>query len=291
MDAFLAKLREKERAPATIESAEDRLTLILGLPANGQRMVRWVDKRGAELYAAAQLFEDGTRRANDTHHNALNLGRQWAKFCVSKRWLHSNPFAGVEPVGQKVHGSEKEQLSLDESRRLRAYCHMHRDDQGAVLTLAYLLLGTRASELVKRDVRDLDDDGNQLRVGKTKTKAGRRRMVLPDELRELLVALAKDKQPDAPLFTNTSGKRATRWVAYNHVKRICKLAKVPELCPQALRRTQSSLATDAGVAALAVSAHLGHASTGITARAYVDPDVARNAGVERGLRAIAGGKR
>jgi hypothetical protein len=41
------------------------------------------------------------------------------------------------------------------------------------------------------------------------------------------------------------------------VKRICREAKVPE---RALRRTQSDLATDAGVVAVEIARHLGQTS-------------------------------
>ncbi|MFN2530924.1 MAG: amidohydrolase family protein, partial [Pyrinomonadaceae bacterium] len=37
---------------------------------------------------------------------------------------------------------------------------------------AYLLLGPRASELVRRNVRDVDDGGRLLWIGATKTAAG-----------------------------------------------------------------------------------------------------------------------
>jgi integrase len=289
VDAYLDKLRSKEREPATIESAEDRLTVLLGLPGNDHRPLRWLNTRGAELYTAAQVKPNGKHRAADTHRNALNVGKTWAAFCVKQRWLRSNPFEDVEPVGRKVLGAEKPQLNVDEARKLRAYCHAHTEDVGAVLSLAYLLLGSRASEIVRRDVRDLDDGGRLLWIGKTKSKAGRRRLIVPDELRPLLLALCTDRPPTAPLFVNADGGKATRFTARDHVRRICKLAGVQVLPPQALRRTQGTLATEAGVAALAVSAHLGHASTAITARAYVNPEATATARTERAFRVLDGG--
>jgi integrase len=245
---------------------------LLGLPGNANRPLRWLTHRGADLYKAAR-----NGKASDTHINALFAGKTWGSFLVERKMLRANPFAAVKPVGRKRKGADKERLTIDESRRLRAYCLKHgKHDPGAVLTLGYLLLGARASELVKRDIRDLDDGGRVLRIGATKTEAGRRSLAVPDELAELLIELALNRAPAEPLF-QTDGKRWSRFVARDHVRRICALASVPVLSPQALRRTQSDLATDAGVAALAVAAHLGHAGTAVTRRSYVSAGVRHSA--------------
>jgi integrase len=83
-------------------------------------------------------------------------------------------------------------------------------------------------------------------------------------------------------------------MAYNHVRRICAAAKVPELAPQALRRTQTTLATDAGVTGLMVAQHLGHAigqAPAVTHRSYVERDAPRDAAMDRGLRVLQGARR
>lgn len=84
-----------------------------------------------------------------------------------------------------------------------------------------------------------------------------------------------------------AGRRWSRHMAYNHVRRICTAAKVPTLPPQVLRRTQAALATDAGATGLMVAQHLGHATgaaPAVTHRSYVERDAARDAAVQRGLR-------
>lgn len=86
------------------------------------------------------------------------------------------------------------------------------------------------------------------------------------QLTPYLVALAEGRPGDAPLFVSEAsrrwpaGRRWSRHMAYNHVRRIAADAKVPVLPPQALRRTQATLAEDAGETALAVARHLGHAT-------------------------------
>lgn len=286
VDALLAQMRTNGLAATTIETNEYRLWHFFQLPQAANRPLRWLNTRGEELYAAAQV-----KRSADTHQAELALAKQLGDLCVKKRWLKLNPFAHVDPVGRKTHGSTKPRLRVDESRQLRAYCLERPTDQHCVITFAYLVLGARASELVKRNVRDLDDGGNLLWIDRTKTIAGVRRLTIPAELRDLLLGLAAGKKSNDPLFTREDGKRATRHWAYHHVKRICGEAKVPELSPQALRRTQSDLATDAGETAVAVANHLGQTSPRVTDRSYRDPNVVAAAKMERAFRVIAGGKR
>ena len=61
-----------------------------------------------------------------------------------------------------------------------------------------------------------------------------------------------------------------------------------------LRRTQPTLATDAGATGLMVAQHLGHAvgkAPAVTHRSYVERDAARGAAIDRGLRVLQGGRR
>jgi integrase len=284
VEALIEKMREAGLADTTIETNEYRLHHFFGLPKNANRPLRWIVNRGEELYAAARVD-----RSADTHQAELALAKQLGDLCLKKRWLRVNPFALVENVGRKTHGSTKPRHGVDESRKLMSYCLERSDDQHCVITLAYLLLGTRASELVRRNKRDLDDRGRMIRINEAKTMKGIRRLILPDELREPLVALCERKKPTDPIFTRDDGKRATRYWAYHHVKRICRAAGVTELTPQGLRRTQSDLATDAGATAQIVADHLGQTSIRVTDRSYRDKDVVAAAKQRRALQVLAGG--
>ncbi len=287
VQAFLDWKRAQGRAPSSLLAYEDRLEALLGVIM--ARPLRAVLGRGGELYEAAQVG-----RGADTHRNILGMGKTWAAWCIKRRWLRENPFADVEPVGRRRQGADKPMLTVDESRIVEAWCIAHPDDPGAVVTLGYLYLGSRASELVRRDVRDLDDNGRMLWIHRAKTRAGSRHLLVPDILAEMLLDVAGDRPGDAPLFVRDGGIRWTRMVAYRHVRRVCAAAAVPVLGPQALRRTQSTLATEAGETALAVARHLGQ-STGqapaVTHRSYVGRNAARAARGERALQVIQGGRR
>ncbi len=287
VNAVLQFKRDEGLAKTTIETDEYRLWHFFNLAENQNRPLRWLKNRGAELYAAARRD-----RSPDTHHAELALAKQVGALCVKNRWLRENPFEGIETVGRKTHGSEKVRLGVDESRVCFDYCLRHAAvDQWAVLTLGYLLLGTRASELVRRDVSDLDDGGRLLRIKKAKTKAGERKLVIPDELHGPLMQLVEGRLPSAPIFTKENGAKATRYGAYHHVKRIVKAATGIDASPQALRRTASDVATDAGELGATIARHLGQKSERVTNRSYRSASAVENARIERGLRVIAGGKK
>lgn len=251
-----------------------------------QRPVRYLLNRGAELYVRAQTYPAGHRRAGQRrsaayHQAALERARDLGRFCVTRRWLKVDPFADVEKVGRRVHGAAKIRLTVDESRKLYEWCLAHRDQKYVVLTFGYLLLGARASELVKRSVRDLDDGGRVLWIGQTKTEAGQRCLMLPEPLDDMLSKVIAGASPQDPIFTDEHGRRMSRQMARIRVREVCASAGVTQVSPQALRRTQATLATAAGATALDVARHLGHASTAIAERSYVDPNAVTTARTER----------
>jgi integrase/recombinase XerC len=282
VDKYLGDLRARGLKPATVESAEDRLRLLLDLRANGHRSLSWLAGRGPELYERVRAS-----RAADTHRNALAIGKAFGRWLVASH-LARDPFAGVKPTGRKARGADKAQLRVDEARRLSAWC-LEREDAAATAVLAALLLGVRASELVARDCRDVDDGGRLLWITRTKTRAGSRVLEVPELLRPRLVALVARRPGTAPLFVDGDGVRRTRHWVHGRVVAATIGAGVPRVTPHGLRRTSASLATAAGAAAELVAAQLGHASPAITARAYVDPSTARSATARAGLRVLQGG--
>ena len=317
VNAFIQAKRDKGLEDASVDSAEDRLLMLLGGVL--KRPIHYVASRGEQLYKTAWTYPaghkwEGQARAAATHQSALAVAKDFGAFCVRRRWLRTNPFQDVAPHGKAIVGADKSRHTVDEARKLYAWCAtrtvmltpagewvalpLEQIDRDALLTLSYLLLGNRASEMINRSVRDLDDNGSLLWINRTKTRAGTRKLVIPGELRAPLLAIAADRPSEAPLFARQEGELAgkawSRTMAYGAVKRCCRAAGVLVLSPQALRRTQSSMATEAGETGLAVARHLGHATgaaPAVTHSAYVDRSAARNAQVERSLRVIAGGKR
>lgn len=75
-----------------------------------------------------------------------------------RRHLHGDVVAHIEPIGRRNKG--KPQLRIDEARRrIDVAVNLAETNAGAVAALISLLTGLRATEIVTREVRDVDDAG------------------------------------------------------------------------------------------------------------------------------------
>lgn len=276
------RIDEHEVKACTVERIDYHLHQILKLTDHaGLDLRKATPAWGAKLYNAR-------RGAVDTHRNGLSVAKAWGAWCVEQGWIKVNPFGAVKGKGRRRRG--KPQLRLEESRDFSLKClELAPTDAGAVLALAYLLLGTRAGEVLNRQVRDLDDGGRLLWIPDTKTPAGRRQLAVPDVLVPHIARLAKGRPGLAPLFEHASTrKRPADW-AREQVTRLCKLAGVPRVTPHGLRGTHATIGSEAGAVSSLVASALGHASPAITEAAYIDSGRQRSAKAKATLRAIAGG--
>ena len=160
----------------------------------------------------------------------------------------------------------------------------------ATCALLALLLGMRASEVLHRVVRDLDDHGRVLWITRGKTDNARRRLQVPEVLRPLLLRYAEGKTPEQLLFQPEAGGRqqplSDAWL-WGQVQRLCDEAGVPRVSTHSLRGLHSTLALEAGATGGAVAAALGHGSFAVTAKHYAAPgtmDRVRSKVVEEALR-------
>lgn len=202
----------------------------------------------------------------DTHRNTLAEARTFLSWCVTTGWLKANPLQTVHGVGRRQHG--KAQLRVNEAKLLtnKALELAALGNDGAVAVLVALLMGFRASEIISRQVRDLDDEGRILWVDHGKTAAAQRRPEVPDVLRPHLQRLAQGKRPVDKLF----GHHDRCWVR-ECTQKICDQAGLPRVTAHGLRGMCSTLAIDSGQASHAVAAMLGHASPAVTEQSYMAP--------------------
>jgi integrase len=147
----------------------------------------------------------------------------------------------------------------------------------------------RASEIANRQVRDVDDGGRVLWIERAKTRKGDRHLEVPEVLRGPLLDLCKrkDGKPrdgEDRLF----GDVDRHWVGY-HVRRLCRAAKVPEVCPHGLRGTMASIAVQA-VPAEHVAAALGQTGPAVTRRHYLANGAEQRGRGKAALKILKGGK-
>ena len=268
--------------PSTIEQNDFRLRQFLG-PFMGSGAAELTPARAVELYAR-HVETPGPRGrvpSTATHHFDLRLARIFARWAVREGRLQADPFASVQPVGRPNIG--KPQLRIDEARKfsdVALAAFEARGDQLALAALLCLWMGLRASEVLRRQVRDLDDGGSVLWIPSGKTANARRRLVVPEALRPLLLRQAGGRPGDALLFDG-SGRGYGRTSLTHAVEVLCRRAGVPEVCAHSLRGLHSTLALGAGVTADAVASALGHGSFAITARHYAAPGSVDSAATSR----------
>lgn len=229
--------------------------------------------------------------AVDSHRNYLAEARSFLKWIVQRGWLPRNPLDGVEGKGKRRHG--KAQLRLDEARRWLARAEaMAAENTGPVAAMMTLLLGLRASEVVNRQVRDVDDDCRLLWIPDTKTEAGRRTLEIPDQLRAHLHELIKGRHGDAYLFPSRQrGKHRDRKWPATWVKAICQASGVPLVTAHGMRGLHGTLAVAAGATSHLVAQSLGHESFATTARSYARPEVVDSTKRAAALSLLKGGKK
>lgn len=161
-----------------------------------------------------------------------------------------------------------------------------RREAGAIAALVTLVMGARAGEVVRRVVRDLDDDGRLLWIPDSETEAGKRTLQVPDLLRSRLLELAEGKKAEELLFGYHDRNWPRKWVA-----KICKAAGGPRVTAHRMRGLHGTLAVDTGISAHAVAAAPGHESVTTTLQRYAQAGAGTGARQEKVLTVLGGGKR
>jgi integrase len=235
---------------------------------------------------------------------------QWVlSVAVEYRYISENPAAGrrrrlraKRPV--PVHLDSVEQIAtlleaagqLDRDKRW-----LTNDRRPIIATL--LLAGPRAGELCNLRWRDVDLANGRIRIGRSKTQAGLREIVLLPLLHDELSAhkaRAYRSGPDDPVFpTGTGGHRdkdnLRNRILTSAVKRADQLLEergqtpLPRgVTPHKLRHTFASILIATGEDPASVMAQLGHTDPKFTLRVYTH--IMRRGPAERArLKALVNG--
>jgi integrase len=239
------------------------------------------------LYQELQAYvspQTGKPYAPDSHRNMLIQARTFLRWCKDEQgWIDVNVFEGIKGMGRRHRG--KKQLTTDEAARWFevALRWASQKREGAVAALVALNLGLRSSEICKRVVRELDEDGRILRVTDSKTEASNRAVEVDELLRPYLLQLCHGKTAHEYIFGKGTKLRNRAWPR-KWVKKICRAAGVPEVGAHSMRGLHTSITVEAGrtshIVAKALreaSSNIGHGKTSITASTYVGPGVLEGA--------------
>lgn len=232
------------------------------------------------------LYEEMAKKfAVDTHRNTLAMVKTFLRWCVAKGYCKANPAENIEGTGKRHKG--KEQLRRKELRLWFAKaCELGEEGHhGAVASLMALVLGMRASEIVSRTVRDLDEESlpcDTLVIERGKTDKAARTLEVPEFLRLMLVTVAGAREI-GPLFPAKGGGHHDRNWVRDHVQRICTLANVSEVTAHGMRGTLADMALRQGYGDIVP--FLGHESI-TTTEGYAKPGAKDEGQRKRGLAAL-----
>jgi integrase len=279
---------QRERGVQSAEVADAMLRRFLPLD---EPISALTAERAQKMYLeeTKRKKENGHPISSDTHHLLLRRLKQFYRFAVSRRHTTVNPFAEVRPLGKPHRG--KVQFRIDEARRFVkvALEHAEKLEVGATAALMQIFLGLRPTEAVIRVVRDLDDEGRVLWIPFGKTDNARRRLQVPETLRNVLIKHAQGKSPDAPLLGPLGEPPHKRFVLRYQLSKLCEEAGLPQVCPHSLRGLNATLAMEAGATAHHVAAALGHSSFVTTARHYADASTVANASLRKVVDVLTNG--
>jgi integrase len=257
--------------PRTVETTMQRLRRFFA-EATKIAVAAVTPAYGAKLY-------DALTGAVDSRRNILAEAKTFLRWCRDKGWAKMNALESVQGLGKRRRG--KPQFTTDEARKFLAKAlELAERDEGAIAAAMALLMGMRASEIIERTVRNLDDEGRMLWITDAKTQAGVRRLEVPAQLQGHLQRLARGRRPNDHLFRSGT----TRHWVLRSVQRICRAAAVPVVPAHGLRGTHATLAVDAGATSHLVAAALGHESFATTARHYARTEAIEGAQQERVLK-------
>lgn len=285
IEEFVKDKQKQGLKPSSIRTLDYKLRYFLPL---AQTVSNFTSDQAQQLYDAetVKISRFGRTMHAQTHRSLLRTTKMFFHWAVGRKYVRANPFVEVKPVGKPRAG--KDQLRIDEARRLTQVLvsAAEQGEEGAVATYTQLVLGLRTSEVLYREVRDLDDDGRVLWIPSGKTANARRRLDVPEPLRTFLLAQAKGKAPERRLFGSERAQPYFQIWQWRQVTKYCRRAGLQRVCPHSLRGLHSSLAIAAGCTASVVASALGHGSFAVTAQHYVDPDTLRNANLRRVAQAL-----
>jgi integrase len=294
IEAHVDDMRTAGLSDTSWPTTRCRLRSLLGVgpTRDGGALAALTEARAKALYSdyRERPTRLGKPPAPDTLRNTLVEAGTFARWCIDRGWLKRDPFAGIKEKARRRRG--KPQLRVNEARSITDVClaRAAAGDTPAIAVAVVFLLGLRASEVATREVRDLDDDGRLFVVPEAKSEDGKRRIEVPEVLRPLLLDLARNQLPTAPLFRKANGAPATRyWLAY-HVERLHQVAGVPRVTPHGLRGTHMTIARAAGQSAVIVAASVGHAGTAVQDAHYVDGEAIAAVTRNQVLRVVRGGR-
>jgi integrase len=278
------------------------------LPRFGHLRLSEIGVADVERYAAAKLIEKPRPLSPRSVNATITLLGMILEAALDRDLIGRNPARGRgrkvrERAPRRTYLETAEQIAslLDaagELDRAARSDRQHVERRAILATLTFA--GLRISELCSLRWRDVDLSGCWLRVGESKTDAGRRRVKIRPALHEQLVGIQarpSNSSTDSYVFETRSGKRPS---GDNIRSRVLKAAimrandnrrrhgqpPLPEgITPHSLRRTFASVLYALGEDPGIIMDEMGHSDPALALRIYRQ-SMRRDKGEKARLRAL-----
>lgn len=263
------------------------------VPAIGTVRLSRLSALHVEDFLAQQAASDLAPRTVGDHLTRL---RQLCTAAVRWGLLARNPCDGARPP--RVEPKEPAVWSPDDAQ---AFLAATVDDPLQPLWLVALATGLRIGELAALSWGDVELERGLLTVRRTMTKtiegreilgsttkSKRPRVVPLPEIAIVALRILRERWPgigEAPVFATARGRRWRTDTLRARFAAACAAAGVPRLTPHGLRHSAKTWMEEAGLAAKALQAILGHTDVATTMRyGAVTPEMRRQVTAAMGSR-------
>jgi integrase len=218
----------------------------------------------AQKHREADASPEAVRRRRSTANRVLTILKATLNHAHREGLCASDaPWRTVRPF-READAARLRYLSDDEARRLTNACP---EDFRALVTVA-LLTGCRYGELAAMIGEDFNPDAGTVRV-RTSKSGKPRHVVLTQEGRDFIAALAAGRPAGTRLFLRSNGKLWAKSERQRPLASACMLAKIdPPVNFHGLRHTYASRLVMRGVPLAVVAAQLGHSDTRMVEKHY-----------------------
>ena len=256
------------------------------LPELGRLRLDQIDRERMEDFIAVLMAKDLSK---DYIRLILGSLRVLMNDAIEKGIIENNPVRGLGKFFRQapVRHAEIEPLTEEESL-LFLQTALEWDPEHYPMFLTSLHTGLRSGEVIALQWPDVDWNGKFIslrrqvvmtKITTLKTKNGKRRVDLSDDLLGTLAALKKKRQEEALkrgsneisewVWANEKGQRIDIGnIKANSFKRVLRKAGLRDIRYHDLRHTFASQLLCSGANILYVSQQLGHANPGVTMKIY-----------------------
>jgi len=260
VEEYLEELRYRRCSPWTIRCYRSDLAQLRQSVADaGEPIVlSSLDRRALQRFARSI-----GHLAPATVRRKLNAVASFVGYCVDESYLGANPMSSIKLP--KVPKQLPRSMTEEDLQALLGTA-MTDTERAIVFTLA--LTGTRRSELLGLNCRDIDWDAASIRV-RGKGDKERDLPMTPDVRRILSDYLgARRLDRDGPVIINSKGRRMSESVFQRLFRRVVRRAGLGDrgYTPHSLRHTCATMLVRAGVDIATIAELMGHADISTTAK-------------------------